>query len=365
MKKIRVGLVGVAPDRGFTAQAHIPALQGLADFEIAAVCTTRQESAEAAARHYKVPLAFADAARMAAHPDVDLVTVCVNVPDHYVPVMAAIEAGKHVYCEWPLGRNSDEAARMRDAAQRGGVSHVVGLQGRSSPAINYVRDLIADGYLGRVRAATMLVNVPSWASHLSRPIIADIANGYNMVAIQGGHNLDILCYCLGDFAQLSAFAEIQRPEMRVASTNTVVRNTVPDQMTISGIVGDGVVASFQLRGGMTRGHHFLFEIHGDEGDIAVTATIDDISTQRQELEVRGARGAGKPLEEMPVPGKYRWVPENISRASPYNVAQHYQAWAKSMREGKPFATDFNVALSRHRLLETILDAAETGRRAIL
>ena len=105
--KIQVGIVGVSPDRGFASIAHIPALQALPEFEITAVCTTRQESAEAAARHFRVPLAFADPAKLAQHPDVDLVTVSVKVPDHYAPVMAAIEAGKHVYCEWPLGRDTD------------------------------------------------------------------------------------------------------------------------------------------------------------------------------------------------------------------------------------------------------------------
>jgi predicted dehydrogenase len=96
--KIRVGVVGLNPSRGFASIAHIPALQALPDFEITAVCTTRQDSAEAA-KHYGVPRAFCDAEKLAQHPDVDLVTVSVKVPDHYLPVMAAIEAGKHVYCE--------------------------------------------------------------------------------------------------------------------------------------------------------------------------------------------------------------------------------------------------------------------------
>ena len=84
--KIRVGIVGVSPNRGFASIAHIPALQALPDFEISAVCTTRQDSAEAAAKHYGVPLAFCDAEKLAQHPDVDLVTVSVKVPDHYLPV---------------------------------------------------------------------------------------------------------------------------------------------------------------------------------------------------------------------------------------------------------------------------------------
>jgi len=95
--KIRVGIVGANPQRGFASVAHIPALQALPDFEITAVCTSRQDTAEAAARHYGARLAFSDCEKLAQHPDVDLVTVSVKVPDHYRPVMAAIEAGKHIY----------------------------------------------------------------------------------------------------------------------------------------------------------------------------------------------------------------------------------------------------------------------------
>ena len=58
--KIRVGIVGANPQRGFASVAHIPALQALPDFEITAVCTSRQDSAEAAARHLGARLAFAD-----------------------------------------------------------------------------------------------------------------------------------------------------------------------------------------------------------------------------------------------------------------------------------------------------------------
>src|SRR5204863_2236486 len=137
--KIRVGIVGASASRGFASIAHIPALQALPQFEFVAVCTARQQSAEAAARHYGVPLAFSDPEKLAQHPEVDLVTVSVKVPDHYRPVMAAIDAGKHVYCEWPLGRDTAEATRMLEAAEQRGIRHAVGRQGQVSPAINYVK----------------------------------------------------------------------------------------------------------------------------------------------------------------------------------------------------------------------------------
>jgi predicted dehydrogenase len=165
---LRIGIVGASASRGFASIAHIPALQALPQFEIVAVCTTGQESAEAAAQRYGARLAFTDPVQMAAHPDVDLVTVSVKVPDHYKPVMAAIDAGKHVYCEWPLGRDTAEAQGMLDAAERRGVRHAVGLQGQMSPAINYIKDLIAEGYVGRVLTATMIGCAPNWGTAIDR-----------------------------------------------------------------------------------------------------------------------------------------------------------------------------------------------------
>ena len=168
--EIRVGIVGASASRGFASIAHIPALRALPQFEITAVCTASQQSAEASARHYGVPLAFSNPEKLAQHPDVDLVTVSVKVPDHYRPVMEAIEAGKHVYCEWPLGRNTNEARTMLDAAVSRGIRHAVGLQGQMSPAINYARDLLAEGYVGRVLTATMIGCARTGGRRLIGPI---------------------------------------------------------------------------------------------------------------------------------------------------------------------------------------------------
>src|SRR5712691_6139897 len=209
-RKIRVGIVGASASRGFASIAHIPALRALPQFEIAAVCTTRQESAEAAARHFGIPLAFSDPEQLARHPDVDLVTVSVKVPDHFSPVMAAIEAGKHVYCEWPLGRDTAEAVRMLDAAERSRIRHAVGLQGQVSPAIDYARDLVADGYVGRVLTATMIGCAPNWGATIDRAFQADRAMGANLLTITGGHQIDALCHCLGELRELAAFVVSQR-----------------------------------------------------------------------------------------------------------------------------------------------------------
>jgi predicted dehydrogenase len=359
--KIRVGIVGANPQRGFASIAHIPALQALPEFAITAVCTTRQDSADAAARHFGAPLAFCDPEKLARHPDVDLVTVSVKVPDHYHPVMAAIDAGKHVYCEWPLGRDTDEAMLMLEAAERREIRHVVGLQGQMSPAINYVKDLVADGYVGRVLTATMITCAPNWGASIDRAYQADRTNGANLLTITGGHTIDALCHCLGEFRELAAFVVSQRDRIPVQETGEIVAKTSPDQVVVNGIVGDGAVVSFQVRGGMARGTDFLFEIHGAEGDLALTAT-SRTSMQRQELRVKGARGEGSALADLTVPGKYRWVPEGLTADSRYNVAQLYARLGEAIRDGGPASPGFDAAVARHRLLDAIVRASETGQK---
>ena len=329
--KIRVGIVGVSPQRGFASIAHVPALRALPEFEITAVCTTRQESAEAAARHYGIPLAFSDPEKLAQHPDVDLVTVSVKVPDHYRPVMAAIEAGKHVYCEWPLGRDTAEAVRMLDAAERKGIRHAVGLQGQMSPAINYVKDLVAEGYVGRVLAATMIGCAPNWGATIDRAYQADRANGANLLTITGGHH-DRRAVLLprriprAVAPSWSASATVSRSE----ETGEMIAKTSPDQLVVSGIVGDGAVVSFQIRGGMARGTEFLFEIHGEEGDLVLTAT-SRASMQRQELNVKGARGEGDGARR---PAGSRQIPLGARRGARGVSLQCRSA----LREARPSAS---------------------------
>ena len=362
--KIRVGIVGVSADRGFASIAHIPALQALPHFELSAVCTTRQESAEAAARHFGVPLAFCDAEKLAQHPDVDLVTVSVKVPDHYLPVMAAIEAGKHVYCEWPLGRDTDEAIRMREAAERKGVRHAVGLQGQVSPAINYAKDLIADGYVGRVLSATMIGCAPNWGPTIDRAYQADFANGANLLTITGGHTIDALCYCLGEFRELAAFVVSQRDRIPARGNRRDDRKDLarPTRRQWHCRRRCGRIVSGPWRH-EPRDRIPVRDPRGPRRPPAHRHLASLHAAARTELE--GARGDATALADLPIPGKYRWVPEGVPPDSRYNVAQLYVRLAESIRDGKPASPGFDAAVTRHRLLDAIVRGSETGMKQVV
>src|SRR5881396_2772852 len=126
-KRIRVGIIGANPDRGWAAQAHIPALRSLADdFEVTALSTSRRESADAASKLFGVPAAFDNHQELVNSPVVDVVAVTVKVPYHLELATAALEAGKAVYCEWPLGNGLKEAESLAAEEGNEGVLDVEG-----------------------------------------------------------------------------------------------------------------------------------------------------------------------------------------------------------------------------------------------
>ena len=131
-KKLGVGIIGASPDRGWASDAHIPALTALKELEFIALSTSRKESAELASKQFGVALAFDNHESLVSCPEVDLVAVTVKVPHHLELATAAINAGKAVYCEWPLGNGLEEAEALARMAQDKGVFAAVGLQPPSS-----------------------------------------------------------------------------------------------------------------------------------------------------------------------------------------------------------------------------------------
>src|SRR4029079_4411195 len=103
---------------------------------------TRRESAAEAQEQLGARFAFHDFREMGASPEIDAVAVVVRVPSHYEPTRAALEAGKHVYTEWPLGRTTTEAEELAALARAKGVRTVVGLQARVDPFLIYLKEQI-------------------------------------------------------------------------------------------------------------------------------------------------------------------------------------------------------------------------------
>lgn len=378
-QKIRVGIIGANPDKGWGSSVHIPAIQMVPDYELVAVCTTRTETAEASAKAFGARLAFTNAAELAQHPEVDVVTVCVKAPDHHAAALPALQAGKHVVCEWPLAANTAQADEMLALATQNRLHTAVGLQARMAPPLAYLRDLLAQGYVGRVVAAHMVCNLPGGGARRSREGLYVIhkENGATTLSIQGGHAIDAFRYCLGEFADVSAVVENMYPTITVIETGEEMAKSAPDQALVSGRLKSGAVAAIHINGGVVAGHGVSLTVYGENGTLSVVGQ-SPYNFQMANLTLWGAQKPERTLAPLPIPATYERVKipadfkgrppypgVEIPRATVQNVAGLYAAFAQTLRSGQGSAPDFATGRSLHRLLDKLEYAAETGQRQAL
>ncbi|MDA1228977.1 MAG: Gfo/Idh/MocA family oxidoreductase [Chloroflexi bacterium] len=357
--KIRLGFVGANVSSTWSSQSHFPALMASPDVELTAVCTSRPESAEEARKAFGAKLAFHDFKEMVSSPEIDAVAVVVRVPSHYEPTKAAIEAGKHVYTEWPLGRTTAEAEELATLARAKGVQTAVGLQSRVSPALLYIKELIDTGYVGDV----MSCNVTTFrGGALQRPSghtwQRDISLGANTLTIANGHVIDALRFVAGNFTRVACMVTTQAPQWYETDTQQFVEVTSPDNVRVCGQLESGAAAAVHVAAVPYAGNGFRMEIYGREGTLVTTGSV---SSQRGEmLRVQGAQ-RGNELSDLTIPERFVYVPDDFPRGDPFNVGQMYALFAEAIRTGQNRLPTFDTAVDLHRFIDTIKQASDTGR----
>ena len=356
--KIRLGLIGANIHRGWAPRSHLPALMASPEFELTAVCTTRQESGEESRLKFGTRLAFDDYHKLLAHPDIDAVAVVLRVPSHYEPTMAALNAGKHVYTEWPLGRTTAEAQEMADLAEDKGLINMVGLQARAAPAILLARELVNSGYVGQVMSCHVS-RIQDWVMQRTsdRSWQRDLDLGANTLTITCGHTIDALRFLVGDFSHLSSVVSTQAKEWLEADTNQWVDVSSPDNILVSGNLQDGGVALVHVASNPWAGSGYRMEIYGRDGTLVLAS---EESPNHDGISLRGAQGNNR-LEPLEVPASYTNVLEGMPRGEPYNVGQMYYQFGQAIRSGNACEPDFNTAVELHRFIDDIREASNQGR----
>ncbi|MFC4054529.1 Gfo/Idh/MocA family protein [Actinomadura syzygii] len=354
-RPINVGIVGASPGQGWASRAHIPAIDSIPDVALTAVATTRAETARSARDRFGARYAFTDAADLAGHPDVDLVVVTVKVPAHVELVTAALDAGKHVYCEWPLTRTSAEARALSTAADAAGVRTAVGLQARFAPAAVRMRELLGEGAIGNVLSATLYsartrgadVDVPARSAYTF-----DAANGAGLLDVLGGHALDLVQHVLGPITDLTARTALRSPDHRVAETGEPIKVTAPDQLLAIAGLGSGAVMSIHLHDAESGPPRTRLEITGTDGSLALVSAPEkeplavQLQIGRLELFISRSGRAWEPvaLDADDASG----LPAQAS-----NVARLYRHLIADLRDGGHRVPDFREAHALHELLERI------------
>jgi predicted dehydrogenase len=248
--EICVGVVGAAAKSGWAKMSHVPAINDLPGLRLAAVATRNEQSAREAAKAFGADRWYRDPFAMIRDDQIDIVTVSVNVPAHRELVLAALKAGKAVYCEAPLGRSVAEAEEMVNATHS--LHTAIGLQGRLNPAVRRAAQLVSSGKIGRPLNARIVSQTLAFGPEM--PVAQEYffkrSSGANLLTIAGGHTLDLVEAVLGKIIEVDARAEIRWPIVRLKETGVESVRETADYVGILGKTTSGAAFTADIEAGV-------------------------------------------------------------------------------------------------------------------
>ncbi len=353
-KPLRVGIIGASAERGWAKESHVPAVQKAAGLELTAVATGSQPSADAAAKAFGAKAGYGNAEDLIRDPEVDIVTVAVKVPDHKTLVLDALASGKHVYCEWPLGRDLAESEELAAAARASGVHAAIGLQARPGPVARRARELIVGGAIGRVLSARIYSGTIAFGRKMGTAdaYLDDAGNGATLVTIHGGHALDLACAILGGFADVAALLTTQYPEIEVGDEGKRQARTIPDHMLVQARLTSGGALSVEVAGGRPADDTpFYLNVTGEDGTLSVEGGAPrGFQSGRLRLALNG--------EQQPIDaGEAALIPDAAA-----NVYEVYVALRDDILRGTATTPDFEHAVRLARLVTDVCASGQTGAR---
>lgn len=354
MGPLKLAIAGANPERGWARDTHVPALEAVPGIELFAVSARNQQIADAAASAFGATKAFGDTLAMVRAPEVDVVAVTVKVPEHRAIVLAALAAGKHVYCEWPLGRDLAEAQEMAVAAARSDRHVAAGLQGANSVAVCHAAQLVRSGAIGRPLSLRVVSSTAGWGP-VAPPHYAylqDRRNGATLATIAGGHTLAMVEAVVGAFQEVSARNSILLDTVEIVGTGEKIQRSCADHMLVSGLHESGCVSSVEIVGGDFT--PLRFELRGSEGTLDITGHHPG-GYQCGELKVTCSTN---PDHQPP------FAASRLEGAL-INVAQLWSQFASDIRSGSRSVPDFEAAVRLTRLLAAIETADEERRTVVI
>src|SRR6266568_4546052 len=199
--------------------------------------------------------------------------------------------------------------------------------------IPYTRDLVKQGYVGKIRSARMTVSVDAfpatmpgryeWAFHAS--------NFSNVLSVYAAHFGDLLFQAVGFPRKLTAVVETQFPFFNVAETGAQIPNTNPNAAMVIATLEDGGLFSIRIEGGQQHRTGLQIDITGTEGVLRITNPR--AFENKEDNHVEGMNGEKSSLAPLPVPSEYHSLVVSHLDASAQDVAYLYAAHALDRKNG--------------------------------
>jgi predicted dehydrogenase len=338
---INIGIIGAG---GIVKSRHLPGLKKLPDVRVLAVCNRTRESGEAVAGEWDIPDVMTDWRALVARDDLDAIFIGTWPYTHAEMSIAALEAGKHVFCQARMARNAAEARAMLAAANAHPRQATMlcpppnGMKGD-----RLVRKLIAEGYLGEPREvhATGLsaANInPDAPLHWRQDV--DL-QGYNTLTL--GMWIEVIHRWMGPHRSVTAVLKTHTPARR-DETGRMREVRIAESVAIAAELDNGATGSYTFSGVARHAPHNTIQLYGLEGTL-----IYDLNTD----EIRGGRAGDQ--EALSVP-----IPPDLQRE--WTVEEDF---IRAIRDGAPVEPSFADGVLYMEFTEAVYRSAKTGRAVSL
>lgn len=357
---VRIGVIGTS---WWADAMYLPALAGHPGARVTAVCGRREEPARAMAERWSIPAWYTDPDRMLAEAELDAVIVATANDTHHPLTLAALAAGLHVLVEKPVALDAGQAAEMAAAAEAAGAVTLVPFTYRYMPMLQWLRRLIADGYVGRPRQVSLryFTSYGMEGEYLWR--FDRTFAGAGIIGDLGSHLVHLARWLLDD----------EETSVSAVSTRFVERGPRPDGtpyepledsavLTVryrSGALGVLQTSAACWEGSCEFGQLQEFDVHGDQGTLHARCDWEDVQ------EVRGSR-LGEPVPRvLPIPdelwGDLRRGPVSDTYRDVFRTTSAMtRGWVDAVAAGRPIQPDLAEGLAVQRVLDAAVASAEAG-----
>jgi predicted dehydrogenase len=301
---VRVGVLGAG---AWARGAHLPGYRRDTRCRIVAIADTELDRAKQAAREFDIPTATTDARELFVRDDIDMIDVCTPSHTHFDLAWGALEAGKHVLCEKPVAYDFRETRRARDLAARKGLKTKVGLTFRYSPAMRYMRELVATGFIGTPFIFNGYEQNSQWLDPQNplRQVDPDADQSILQVSSLEGYGAPIIdlahLFVGSDLTQVVGTMRNFIPERMVRATGRMMRMNIDDGDIFLGEFANGALCSIQTSF-VTVGNYPGIEarVYGSEGALICRLVEENGICET----LRAAKPEAVEFRELEVPARF-------------------------------------------------------------
>jgi predicted dehydrogenase len=265
-KELRIGMISWAHVH---AEFRAKALKELPGTRIVAISDDNEARGRAATKRFGADHFIPDWRELVRREDIDLVMVHSENLRHADQVIAAAEAGKHVFCEKPIATSKVDAERMVDAVNRAGVQGTAAFVSRFSQEASRAKAIVESGILGTVIHTRSFIGLAGIREIGCPPDMADWMEneelgGGGAWIDEGSHAIDLLRWLNGDITRIAVMtANRNKPHLHIEDVGAAILTFA------NGSLGEvGTAWSMAVEIGMRN----LLELYGSDGTLIMRAT---------------------------------------------------------------------------------------------